>query len=153
MIRPLTPDDFAQLTKLGEAYFIESGLDGKYNNEAFSQVLEGHHDAGTLVAFGMFKGSVMAGVIIGITCMDIYRGDQCGTMFCYYVYPEFRSKGVLLFKRWDKEIMQRNVRRVHVGHLNPFNQASMSRLYRKFGYQLSEKSYTKFKESLCQSQQ
>lgn len=143
MITALTTADFDGVTRLGQLYYEEARIPGRLNPEHFKAMLEALAAVGKLVAYGKKIGGELVGVIMGLIDQELYTGELVATMMCYYVMPEYRRHGGLLFRAWERESIECGVVRLQAAHLTPFNAELMQKIYERFGYRKSEIFYTK----------
>lgn len=143
MIRKATPKDKLDFILLIKQFVREADLDFNTDWDYLLANYEGMVENPEFCIFLLEKGKNIVGVLLGYASTPLFSRDRISAELAWYVDPEYRNvkDGLALlkaFEDWSKEVNCR-----YCSMMDIHNLRDMSPLYKRKGYKMTEKTYTK----------
>lgn len=148
MIQAITLDTLkvlADANMIGESFFKECGLPGKFKYVAFlhNWTLFLEKNIGAMWAF--LKDGKPVGLLGGILAPDMNDGELLAVETFWYVMPEHRNsmesiKLLMVFELWARDV---GAKRIMMAHLLSSMPEKLASYYEKRGYRPLEINYVK----------
>lgn len=139
-IRRLGSWEEEDILPIAEQFHAEAQIGATFHREA---CLANWRSLGTRVAFGLFKGDDLVGVLAGFIAPQFMTGVMLAQEMFWYVKPEHRGSlsGVRLFQEFEKWATEKQAYGIVMASLadNP----PVAELYKKRGYRHIESHYLK----------
>jgi GNAT superfamily N-acetyltransferase len=142
-IRPVELAELTQLAKLGEKFWAEGKLPGKFVPEVFVKTWDTFHQLGMGAIIGLFDGANPVGAIGAIAYPDPNDGELVVTETFWFVDPAHRGAGLKLLDAFEAWAMNRGAKRIVLVHLVQLAPEVLRRLYLRKGYQEIEVHFIK----------
>lgn len=139
-IRRLGPWEEEDMLPLAEQFHTEANIGAEFHREA---CLANWQSLSTRVAFAMFDGEELAGILAGFIAPQFMTGVMLAQEMFWYVKPEHRrgTAGVRMFQEFEKWATEQRAYGIVMASLadNP----PVAELYKKRGYRHIESHYLK----------
>lgn len=115
MIRQALTTDLDRICELGEIFFIECKLPGKFNPAVFKQAYTALMVEGFAEVWVLEYAGEIVGAIGGIFSPDTFTGDTVAVETFWYVHPKHRHVGGMkLFKTFIDRAQERDCIRIQM---------------------------------------
>jgi len=144
MIHQLKSQEVPLLLAGGEMFASAGGLPGGFKPDVFEATWRGLIDAGIGVVFALFgEDGKIHGALGAIKCPDPFNGDMVAMENYWFVIPEFRGRGALLLREYEKWARAEGCKRISMVHLQKLQPAELKDFYTRLGYEHIESAYIK----------
>ena len=99
--------------------------------------------SGAAVFFVMEEDGQMQGGLGAIKSPDLHDGKLIAVETFWFVSPQFRGKGTLLFNAFEKWAIGHGCQKLAMVHLSDSYPGILRKLYKRRGYKLAEEHYIK----------
>lgn len=101
-------------------------------------------ETGTAVFLVLEENDQMIGGLGAIKFPDLHSGEMTAVETFWFVTPESRGKGLLLFEAFEKWARREGCKKAAMIHLADSYPEILEKLYKRKGYQLVEKHYVRY---------
>jgi len=145
VIRAAQVADLPQLIELGQAFYAEGRLPGRFNPRHFIQVWGQLITTGVGVLLIAERDAQFLGAIGGLIYQDPGTGDHVAQEAFWFLQPAARKGrlGLRLLDAFEREANRRQCARVLMVHLETLQAGRLAAFYQRRGYQLVETIYAK----------
>lgn len=143
LVRNAVKEDLVELSHLGELMYEETKLPGKFVFGCFISSWEKILDSGNGILLVAENAEKIIGGLGGLLYFDVNDGELTATEMFWYVHPEFRGAGLLLFKQFEAKAVACGAKRLLMVHLHSSMAESLKRFYERNGYRSVETHYVK----------
>jgi len=144
VIRQARVADLERLLPLGEMFYTEAGLPGKFNPESFSGTWAMFINNNIGVIFLLEEDGLVIAAIGGVRFPESASGRVQAQEMFWFVHPDFRRSGageilIVEFERWARDVACQAT----ILALLKSSPAGVEELYLRRGYQPLETWYIK----------
>ena len=144
MIRQLKSNELPVIMEGAKLFAEASGLPGGFKPEVFTATWVGLLSSGLGVVFAMFgPDGKIHGALGAVKFPDPFNGDTIAVENYWFVIPEFRGRGALLLKEFERWSRAEGCKRISMVHLQKLQPEELKEFYTRLGYEHIESAYVK----------
>lgn len=142
-IRQAAPDDFPRLCELGENFYAEMKISGKFSSEHFTDSWALLAKTGVGELWVLECDNRVLGSVGFIAVSDINSGEKVASELFWFMDPLARGQGKALLEKFEARAKELGCARMLMIHLAGPRSETLSRLYERRGYKLLESHFVK----------
>lgn len=144
MIRPLHSCEVPLMYTAALSFAAEGAIPGGLKVPVFDATWRGLIDSEIGVVLAMFsRHDKLQGAIGAVKYPDPFNGDLCAVENFWFMLPEFRSRGGLLFRAFERWAREQGCKRVSMIHLQKLQPERLKEFYLSHEYDHIESAYVK----------
>jgi len=141
-VRSISIEEVRKVIEFTKQFENESeflSVDVDYCTNAYRDMIE----KGIATILVLEKEDKLIGSFAFITAPDITNGKKTAIEMFWFVSPESRGRGLLLFKEFEKIAKEKRVEQIAMIHMADCQPEKLKRFYERSGYRLLESHYIK----------
>lgn len=142
-IRALRVEELEKCIPIGEAFFAEGKLPGKFDGEVFCGNWRTYIESGIGAIFGLFMGEELAGVMGALIFPEPNSGEKQAMEMFWFVTPKARGRGLSLLPKYEEWARAEGAKQICMAHLHDLQPERLKQLYERRGYRPMETHYLK----------
>lgn len=145
MIRQLQSNEVDRMVPAGKLFFEEGKLPGGLDPEVFTATWRNLITSGVGVVFALFgpDGEALHGALGAVKFPDPFNGDLTAIENFWFLMPQFRGRGGLLLREFERWSRAQGCKRISMIHLQRLQPVELKGFYERLGYEHIESCYMK----------